>query len=104
MSPAIPASPSGTLVLQDREGALVQYSLEDIQAEFQTGFRGPNRIELSARLAGENFVDLRNRRDEELTLLLELWSEQRRLGASDEALATTRDRIERHIKKETAWA
>ena len=102
MSPAIPASPSGTLVLQDREGALVQYSLENIQAEFQTGFRGPNRFELSARLAGENFVDLRNRRDEELTLLLELWSEQRRLGAGDEALATTRDRIERHIQKENA--
>ena len=102
MSPIIPASPSGTLVLQSREGALVQYSLEDIEADIKTAFGGTGRIDLSARLAGENFVDLSDRRDEELTLLLELWSEQRRLGASDEALATTRDRIERHARKEDA--
>ena len=40
--------------------------------------------------------------DETFDLLLELYAEQSKLGASDEALATTRDRIERHIKKETA--
>lgn len=102
MSPVIPASPSGTLVLQDREGALVQYSLTSIEASFQHGLYGDSRVELSARLSGENFVDLSDRRNEELTLLLELWSEQHRLGASDEALATTRDRIERHVQKEAA--
>ena len=100
MSPVIPASPCGTLVLRDREGALVQYSLEGIEVTFRGGWGSDDRVDLSARLAGENFVDLSDRRNEELTLLLELWSEQRRLGASDEALATTRDRIERHIKEE----
>ena len=102
MSPIIPASPSGTLVLQSREGALVQYSLEDIEADIKTAFGGTGRVDLSARLTGENFVDLSDRRDEEFTLLLELYAEQHRLGASDEALATTRDRIERHVQKEAA--
>ena len=100
MSATIPTNPCGTLVLHDDEGHVVQYSLEDIEAEFQSGLYGSVRVELSARMGGENFVTLGNRRDEELTLLLELWSEQRRLGASDEALAATRTRIERHIKEE----
>ena len=53
-------------------------------------------------MAGEHFVDLSDRQDEELALLLELYGEQARLGASDEALATTRDRIRKHVKKENA--
>lgn len=97
----IPAAPKGTLIIQDCEGVPVQYSLKGIEATFH-GWGGDNRIDLSARMAGENFVDLSDRQDEELALLLELYGEQARLGASDEALATTRDRIERHIKKETA--
>ena len=100
MSPAIPMNPCGTLILYDDEGQVVQYSLEDIEAEFQSGFYGSTRVELSALMGGQHFVDLSNRRDEGLTLLLELWSEQRRLGASPETLAATRTRIERHIKEE----
>ena len=102
MFPIIPASPSGTLILQDHKGVSVQYSLEGIDATFCGGWGGDNRVDLSARLTGENFVDLSDRRDEEFTLLLELYAEQHRLGASDEALATTRDRIERHARKEDA--
>ena len=102
MFPIIPASPSGTLVLRDDEGRVVQYSLEGIEADIATAYGGTGRINLSARVAGENFVDLSDRRDEEFTLLLELYAEQHRLGASDEALATTRDRIERHVQKEAA--
>ena len=101
MSPVIPTSPSGTLVLQDGK-TTIQYSLESIEAEFRSGWGIGDRLELSARMAGENFVDLSDRRDEELTLLLELWGEQRRLGASDEALASTRHRIREHVKKETS--
>lgn len=102
MTPTIPANPRGTLVLHDDEGHVVQYSLEAIQAEFQSDLYSSVRVELSARMGGENFVDLSSRLDEELTLLLELWSEQRRLGASPETLATTRARIERRIKEENA--
>ena len=102
MSPIIPASPSGTLILHGRDGDHVQYSLEGVIATFSQDWMGHNEVTLSARMAGEHFVDLSDGQDKELTLLLELHAEQSRLGASDEALATTRDRIERHIKKETA--
>lgn len=102
MPPTVPASPTGTLILWDREGARVQYSLESIDAVHRVDYGEVGRIELSARMAGENFVDLSDRRDEGLTLLLELYGEQARLGASDEALASTRDRIREHVKKETA--
>ena len=102
MSPIIPASPSGTLILHGRDGDRVQYSLEGIIAAFSQSWMGHDEITLEARMAGENFVDLSDRQDEELALLLELYGEQARLGASDEALATTRDRIRKHVKKETA--
>ena len=102
MSATIPASPSGTLILHGRDGDHVQYSLEGIIATFSQGWMGHDEITLEARLAGEHFVDLSDRQDEELALLLELYGEQARLGASDEALATTRDRIRKHVKKETA--
>lgn len=73
--------------------------------EEEADWRDSNRVEITwggerITVGRENFVTLSNRRDEELTLLLELWSEQRRLGASDEALAATRTRIEQHIKEE----
>ena len=58
MSPTIPASPSGTLILQDHEGVSVQYSLKGIDATFYSGWGDDNRVDLSARLGGENFVDL----------------------------------------------
>ena len=102
MSPIIPASPSGTLILHGRDGDHVQYSLEGIIATFSRSWTGRDEITLEARMAGEHFVDLSDRQDEELTLLLELYGEQARLGASDEALAATRDRIRKHVKKETA--
>ena len=38
--------------------------------------------------------------DETFDLLLELYAEQSKLGASDEALANTRDRIRRHVEAE----
>lgn len=97
----IMASPKGTLIIHYGDTA-VQYSLEGIEADLENSSDGTSRIDLWAHVAGENFVDLSNRREQELTLLLELWGEQRRLGASDEALATTRDRIERHIKEKDA--
>lgn len=100
MIPVAPAGYGGALVLWDCEGNLVQYSLQDVEVAFRTSGYEEDRIEISAVPGGENFVDLSNRRDEELTLLLELWGEQRRLGASDEALAATRTRIEQHIKEE----
>ena len=102
MSSSIPAGPRGTLILYGEDDTHVQHSLEGISATFSQSWLGHNGVTLEARLAGENFVDLSDGRSEELTLLLELWSEQRRLGASDEALATTRNRIERHIRKESA--
>lgn len=102
MSATIPASPSGTLILHGRDGDHVQYSLEGIIATFSQGWMGHDEIALEARMAGGHFVDLSDRQDEELALLLELYGEQARLGASDEALATTRDRIRKHVKKETA--
>ena len=98
MSVIIPAG--GTLVLYDDEGQVVQYSLEAVELTVEEAPYCRPRIEISALMGGENFVDLSNRRDEELTLLLELWSEQRRLGASAEALADTRARIERRAKEE----
>ena len=102
MSTTIPGGPNGTLILRGRDGDPVQYSLENVVATFSQSWTGRDEITLEARMAGENFVDLSDRQDEELALLFELHAEQSRLGASDEALATTRDRIERHIKKETA--
>ena len=102
MSPIIPASPSGTLILHGRDGDHVQYSLEGIIATFSQSWMGHDEITLEARMAGENFVDLSDRQDKEITLLFELYAEQSKLGASNEALAATRDRIERHIKKENA--
>ena len=102
MSPTIPASPNGTLILRGRDGDPVQYSLENVVATFSQSWTGRDEVTLEARMAGENFVDLSDRQDEELALLLELYGEQARLGASDEALATTRDRIRKHVKKETA--
>ena len=103
MSATIPASPSGTLILHGRSGHPVQYSLENVVATFSQSWTSHrDQITLEARMAGEHFVDLSDRRDEELALLLELYGEQARLGASDEALATTRHRIREHIKKETA--
>ena len=102
MSATIPASPSGTLILHGRDGDHVQYSLENVVATLSQSWLGHDEITLEARLAGEHFVDLSDRQDEELALLLELYGEQAGLGASDEALATTRDRIRKHVKKETA--
>ena len=102
MNTTIPGGPNGTLILRGMDGEYVQYSLEGITATFSQSWMGHDDLELSARMAGEHFVDLSDRRDEGLTLLLELYAEQHRLGASDEALATTRDRIERHVRKENA--
>lgn len=102
MSPIIPASPSGTLILHGRDGDHVQYSLEGIIATFSQSWMGHDEITLEARMAGGHFVNLSDGQDKELTLLLELHGEQVRLGASDEALASTRHRIREHIKKETA--
>jgi len=102
MSTTIPGGPNGTLILRDRSGHPVQYSLENVVATFSQSWTSHDQITLEARMAGEHFVDLSDRRDEELALLLELYGEQARLGASDEALATTRHRIREHVKKETA--
>lgn len=102
MSTTFPAGIKGTLILPGEDGVRVQYSLEGIEVSVEHGFHVASRIELSALLAGEHFVDLSDRQDEELALLLELYGEQARLGASDEALATTRHRIREHVKKETA--
>ena len=102
MSATIPASPSGTLILHGRDGDHVQYSLEGIIATFSQSWMGHDEIALEARMAGGHFVNLSDGQDKELTLLFELYAEQSKLGASDEALATTRNRIERHIKKENA--
>ena len=102
MSTTIPGGPNGTLILRGRDGDPVQYSLENVVATFSQSWTGRDEITLEARMAGEHFVDLSDRRDEELTLLLELYAEQHRLGASDEILAATRDRIRKHVKKETA--
>ena len=102
MSTTLPGGPSGTLILHGKDGNHVQYSLENVVATFSQSWMDHDELTLEARMAGGHFVNLSDGQDKELTLLFELYAEQSKLGASDEALATTRDRIERHIKKETA--
>lgn len=93
-------NPHGTLILHCGEER-VQYSLTGVQADFISEPHEAPRVELSANLGGGHLVDL-GPSSEVLDLLLELYVEQALLGAGEEALANTRERIKRHVKKEAA--